>query len=258
VFAFDRFTHDVAQMPGEVGESVFEPRYLIRQTPRRAQRRVALPGRAGDEADRGDAEQSDHQEAEDQTVARIGADRERPTRFHLCRMIIHPAGIMARNEPSRAGPLPVVVAVTAYAAFVWALLFALSNVYWGLGGRLAVPLADPEVAFGDPAFVVFNWAAVVLKVGLGLLALATVHPWGRVFPRLAMLIVTYAAGGAMLVYGGLGFVLDVLRLLGFLAVPSSGLTSLRWHVFLWDPWWMLGGVLFLAVARIYQRRTSIS
>ena len=37
------------------------------------------------------------------------------------------------------------------AACAWALLFASANVYWGLGGRLAIPLPDPDAAFGDSA-----------------------------------------------------------------------------------------------------------
>ncbi|HKT38660.1 MAG TPA: hypothetical protein VJR48_09835, partial [Ktedonobacterales bacterium] len=40
------------------------------------------------------------------------------------------------------------------------------------------------------------------------------------------------------------------------AVPVSGpvdCEGLRWHVLLWDPFWLLGGVLFLLAAWQYQR-----
>jgi hypothetical protein len=47
---------------------------------------------------------------------------------------------------------------------------------------------------------------------------------------------------------------DGLRLLGALAVPADAWPSLRWHVFLWDPWWLLGGILFLVTARLARRR----
>jgi hypothetical protein len=43
-----------------------------------------------------------------------------------------------------------------YATCAWALLFAASNVSWGLGGRLACPLPNCEAAFSDPSFVTLN------------------------------------------------------------------------------------------------------
>jgi hypothetical protein len=29
--------------------------------------------------------------------------------------------------------------------------------------------------------------------------------------------------------------------------------GIRWHAQLWDPWWLLGGILFLLAAWQYQR-----
>jgi len=29
--------------------------------------------------------------------------------------------------------------------------------------------------------------------------------------------------------------------------------GIRWHAWLWDPWWLLGGILFLLAAWQYQR-----
>jgi hypothetical protein len=142
-----------------------------------------------------------------------------------------------------------------YAAAAWALLFAASNVYWGLGGRQAVPLPDPEAAFADPTFRLINLVAVGGKAGMALVALATVWAQGTGqtgLPRRLLLIVAYGLGIGMTLYGGLGLIVDTLRLLGVLAVsPESG-PSLRWHVFLWDPWWIAGGLLFLGAARNLQ------
>lgn len=156
------------------------------------------------------------------------------------------AATSARSSPTaRAG----------YAACAWALLFAAANVYWGLGGRFACPLPNCEAAFSDPSLVALNRLAVVLKVGLALVALATVQSWGRVIPRWALLGAAWGLGAGMTAYGGLGLVLDVLRALGVTGVPESGdWTAFRWHLLLWDPWWLLGGLLFVAAARHYQRR----
>ncbi len=149
-------------------------------------------------------------------------------------------------------------ATAGYAACAWALLFAVTNVYWGLGGRLALPISDPDAASGGAALVALNWVAAAVKVGLGLLALATVRPCGRRLPRGPLLGASYGLGGSMALYGALGLAVNGLRLLGAIAVPASAWTSLRWHVFLWDPWLIAGGVLFTAAARRYRRRAPVA
>jgi hypothetical protein len=142
-----------------------------------------------------------------------------------------------------------------YAAAAWALMFAASNVYWGLGGRQAVPLPDPEAALADPTFRLINLVAVGGKAGMAQVALATVWAQGTGqtgLPRRLLLIVAYGLGIGMTLYGGLGLIVDTLRLLGVLAVSPESWPSLRWHVFLWDPWWIAGGLLFLGAARKLQ------
>ena len=32
-------------------------------------------------------------------------------------------------------------------------------------------------------------------------------------------------------------------------------TVLHWYTFLWGPWWLMGGILFLIAAWIYVRRS---
>ncbi|HEV2404232.1 MAG TPA: hypothetical protein VGR88_02200 [Ktedonobacterales bacterium] len=43
---------------------------------------------------------------------------------------------------------------------------------------------------------------------------------------------------------------------GVIATPAGlGTTAARWHLYLWDPWWLLGGVLIIVAARTYGRAT---
>jgi hypothetical protein len=72
-------------------------------------------------------------------------------------------------------------------------------------------------------------------------------------PRRMVLVSIYAAGIGTLLYRGLGPIVDGLRLVGVFGLSPSAWIALRWHVFLWDPWWILGGMLLLLVARLVHR-----
>ncbi len=91
---------------------------------------------------------------------------------------------------------------------------------------------------------------------MALVALATVRSWGRVVFRRVLLTTTWGLGVGMAGYGALGMIVDGLRAAGVIGVPeSTDWTAFRWHLLLWDPWWLLGGVLFVAAARDFQRRS---
>jgi hypothetical protein len=41
---------------------------------------------------------------------------------------------------------------------------------------------------------------------------------------------------------------------GVLDIPAGlGEASARWHLVLWDPWWLLGGVLLGLATWVFQR-----
>jgi len=90
----------------------------------------------------------------------------------------------------------------------------------------------------------------------GVLALALVQPWGRRLPS-RLLIRTALAGGIVLaLYGGVLVLVGALVLSGVI-VPSGPVdrTALRWHVYVWDLWFLVWGVL-LVVAALQRRRAE--
>jgi hypothetical protein len=88
-------------------------------------------------------------------------------------------------------------------------------------------------------------------------ALATTRTWGRSAARRLLLVSAWMLGLGMAAYGALGLLLDGLRLLGIIAVSAAvNWTTVRWHLLLWDPWWLTGGLLFVVAARGFRRRTS--
>lgn len=160
-----------------------------------------------------------------------------------------PAEASAGSESGWAG----------YAAGGWAVLFAAQSFYYAAGGTAGAEtwpgaIAAPVLA-RDPGWVAIMWGTGAAKLVGGVLALALVRPWGRALPRGLLLAAGWAAGGLLLLYGAANLVQHGLMVGGAVAIPDGlGARSARWHLWLWDPWWMVGGGLFLAATRRFGRR----
>ena len=151
--------------------------------------------------------------------------------------------------------------VAAYAAAVVAFAYALLSLYWAIGGHRLVSTVGGYVAQfarqGGAVPVLVALAAAAAKVAGGLLALALVRPWGRVSPRRWLLAASTAASVRLVGYGGLNVLAGALVLSGVIHPGGSvDRTALRWHVGVWDLWFLVWGIL-LAVATVsYRRRTE--
>ncbi|HEX6478878.1 MAG TPA: DUF3995 domain-containing protein [Ktedonobacteraceae bacterium] len=160
--------------------------------------------------------------------------------------------IAAPNNPSRW------VVWVAYGACGWAFLFAALSFYWALGGTAGADTVSPEIVqlarAHVPWVIAVLWITAIIKVVSGFVALALIQPWGRMVPRWALLILAWGAGTLLFVHGGLFFGVGVLALSGAIRV-STPETLLHWYTFLWGPWWLIGGILFLIAAWSYLRRS---
>jgi uncharacterized protein DUF3995 len=132
----------------------------------------------------------------------------------------------------------------------WAAVFALLHVFWALGGAVGLAgSAGEQLATGRPGwFVALGlWGvAVLLVVGVCLgLALTRAAAPGRAS---RVLVRTGAAVGVFLLLRGLG--IEVLLLAGVYD-GNSALTAAQrhWSLWLWNPWFVAGGVAFLLAAR---------
>ena len=143
----------------------------------------------------------------------------------------------------------------AYAAAGWAFLFAAMSFYWALGGRasLSTQALAIQDRIDDPEFIAVLWVTGALKVVAGVVALAFVLSPGRRIPRRSLLVVGWAAALFLLLYGGLGWMQAVLWETGVQDIPASvGARASRWKLIFWDPFWILGGLLFLFAVREFQ------
>lgn len=160
---------------------------------------------------------------------------------------------------AEGGAVPVRWA--GYATAVCAFLFALVSFYWGLGGTVGLDTLGREavarVEAGDAGIFVAVWLAGVLKVGGGVLALALVRPWGRrLFGHRLLLVAGWGAAVVLLLYGCVQVGALLLVQTGVVAPPPDlDWRGFRGHLYLWDPWFVVWGVLAAFTAYHYTRDT---
>lgn len=152
----------------------------------------------------------------------------------------------------------------AYAACAWAFVFAAMSFYWAAGGTAGLGTLSAGIreqsAARDPGFVALVWITGILKAVAGLIALALARTWGRFVPRWLLLVGAWGAGAVLTAYGAIQLVVTgvaaTLMAAGVIGTPADmDWAALRWHLLLWDPWWLAGGLLFIKAARDYGRRS---
>lgn len=145
----------------------------------------------------------------------------------------------------------------AYSAAVWALLFAAVSFYWALGGTalldtIGESVTGPALA-GDPLVVTAVWVSALLKLAGVPGALALTQGWGRRLPRRLVLTGGWGAAALLCLYGGASLVQQLLMLGGVVEASDSFRRVLLWHLLLWSPYWLLGGVLYGIATVLFQR-----
>src|SRR5665811_243742 len=147
-------------------------------------------------------------------------------------------------------------------AFAWSLLFGIASLYWAAGGTIGLSTLAQAIQDRardkDAGFLILTAVTGVLKIGAGLVALATIQRWGQRFPRRLLLILTVGIGVLFTLYGLANVVDKVLMVIDVRAVPDGmGDDVVLWYLLLWEPFWTLGGVLFLLTAWAFRKSPTI-
>jgi hypothetical protein len=142
----------------------------------------------------------------------------------------------------------------AWAAAGWMLAFAAMSAYWAAGGRIGVDTLGGTIeTYADERgtqFVVALWLIAALKVVAAALPIALVEDWTTAISRRWLRLSTWVMGAGMVLYACANFGARAIMALGLIETPESmHTTAARWHLFFWNPWWLLGGILYIAAAR---------
>lgn len=128
----------------------------------------------------------------------------------------------------------------AYAAFAWMAFFAVVHIYWLVGGTIGLP---PGKKLTDSTgLLIADIIAIPLCMVGAALALALTQPGrARPSPR-ALQRLAVATAVVAVVHAGPAMISWVLRPLG---LQDGELTDEeRFSLFLYEPFWLLGGILF--------------
>lgn len=142
----------------------------------------------------------------------------------------------------------------APAAAWWCIAFAGLHLYWALGGSTGLASsAGQDLASRRPAtFVVFGLYGVALTLLAGAALIVLVSIPGPMHRR--------SAPTALVGVIGIGLLMRGVALEILLATDVAGLRArvgpleARWSQVLWNPWFALGGALFIATALQLRRR----
>jgi Protein of unknown function (DUF3995) len=132
------------------------------------------------------------------------------------------------------------------------------SLYWTLGGTALLDALGGQferlARDRSAAALALGILVILVKVAGGLLALALVRPWGARIGRGLLLPASVLGSLILVLYGGVEVLVGGL-VLAKVIIPSGPVDehALRWHVFVWDLWFLVwGAALGIAALRYYR------
>jgi hypothetical protein len=138
------------------------------------------------------------------------------------------------------------------------LLSAAVSVYWGVGGTWLLNTVGGSFArLGrnpTTSTIVAVWAAATLKLAAALLPLLALRNPDR-GSRSARLL-AWAAAGILSIYGAVLTSVGLLVQADVIDSPANAdRRALTWHAYVWDPWFLVWGLVILTALLRSRTRT---
>jgi hypothetical protein len=138
----------------------------------------------------------------------------------------------------------------AYAAALWALIFAVFHVIWATGWYVGLDHVQARIAFAKTPFFIYDLVVAGMCAFAVPVALALEMPWGRRVPR--WLVGLFAWGGTgLLVLRSVASIVQGVYLIGSRQFVVDSRVK-------WELWFYLGAILFsLSTWRFWRHRPSL-
>lgn len=125
---------------------------------------------------------------------------------------------------------------TAYAAAVWALIFAVFHFVWASGWYIGLDAEQARRAFAVRWKLIYDLVAGGMCLVAVPVALALTMPWGRRLPRRLLGFFAWTGTGLLV----LRSVASLIQTAYFVATGQFSLAAMG----IWEPWFYLGATLF--------------
>ncbi|MGI8808439.1 MAG: DUF3995 domain-containing protein [Acidimicrobiales bacterium] len=143
------------------------------------------------------------------------------------------------------------------------LLFAAFSVYWALGGMWLLSTVgrsfEEHGRAGDVGWVLLGWVAAALKVAAAVLPVLALRRLTRAGWDRVVWVLAWLAAAALSSYGLVTTTVSLLVQFGAIQVSAgANHRAQAWHAFLWDPWFLVWGILVVAaLVRGRDRRATL-
>lgn len=157
------------------------------------------------------------------------------------------------SRPSSVPDAPASAVAAVCTALFLGVLYAGVSAYWGFGGTALLDTVGGAFqragATGSAGVLAVVWVTVLLKLLAAILGLVVVfgRPALAAAPRRLAQRMAWTAALILILYGG------VLSITGWLVqldivspAANADHKALRWHAYLWDPWFLVWGLLLAA------------
>ncbi|WP_274362324.1 DUF3995 domain-containing protein [Paenibacillus thermotolerans] len=148
-----------------------------------------------------------------------------------------------------------------YAGMIWSLLFALMSFYWASGGMIGAATLGGEIyqkaITRESDFITIVWLTGVFKIVGGLLLGTLLRNWKHKFLIKSIYIVAFAGGILIFLYGLANFTTILLSIMNILELKIDSYAR-WWRLLFWEPFWMLGGLLYIISSRRFALKWNRS
>ncbi|HJV31278.1 MAG TPA: DUF3995 domain-containing protein [Bacillales bacterium] len=142
---------------------------------------------------------------------------------------------------------------SGYAVFIWSIAYMIPHLYWGLGGRIGLNLFAPSVLV-LPQIKLINLVASVFLTAAGFLGLAFIFLKRKKFLSAFLLTIALIGCSISTSHGIYGIVYRILQISGVVKLNLVSLNDVRWDLFLFEPWFLIEGILLGFVGGFYLEK----